>query len=165
MQDCGSNNPRPQPPTGCRTACCVSPRQTFQKDFLCRPNAVCAAFPHKISDDLFTQIRQLIVAQRRQNASNILQISLVCGVRQLLRSYISYPVFNVLCQRYASIDGFRRMLNLTLKQNCLFLYPLSACLGVYSLGGLTVSVQISLGFPRSHTHGILQSSNCYCRAF
>ena len=95
--------------------------------------------PHfliKISDDLFTQIRQLIVAQRRQNASNILQISLVCGVCQLLRSYISYPVFNVLCQRYASIDGFRRMLNLTLKQNCLFLYPLFCLFGGIFLGWL-----------------------------
>ena len=39
-------------------------------------------------------------------------------------------------QRYASIDGFRRMLNLTLKQNCLFLYPLFCLFGGIFLGWL-----------------------------
>ena len=68
--------------------------------------------PHffvKLSDDFFSQIGQFVVTQCRQNASNILQISLVCGVRQLLRSYVSRPMLNVLCQRNASIDGFGRM--------------------------------------------------------
>ena len=74
--------------------------------------------PHflvKIPDNLFTQIGQFIVAQRRQNAPNILQISLVCRVRQLLRSYVSRPMLDVLCQCNASVDGFRCMLNLALK--------------------------------------------------
>ncbi len=95
--------------------------------------------PHfliKISDDLFTQIRQLIVAQRRQDASNVLQISLVCRIRQLLRSYISHPVFDVLCQRNAAVDGFGGMLNLTLKQNRLLLYPLFRLLWRILLGWL-----------------------------
>ena len=47
MRDCGSNNPRPQPPTGCRTACCVNLRLTSRIDFLCRPDAACAAFLRK----------------------------------------------------------------------------------------------------------------------
>ena len=42
------NIPRPRPPTGCRTACCVSLRPTSRIDILCRPDAVYAAFLRKI---------------------------------------------------------------------------------------------------------------------
>ena len=47
MRDCGSNNPRPQRLTGYRTACCAGPRPTSRIDFLCRPDAACAAFLRK----------------------------------------------------------------------------------------------------------------------
>ena len=69
------------------------------------------------------QLGELVVAQRRKDAFDVLPVTADGGLRQLAGSDVRQPQVDVFCQREL-LDGLRRVAAVTLKEDCLLVEPL-----------------------------------------
>lgn len=83
------------------------------------------------------QLGELVVAQRRKDAFDVLPVAADGGLRQLAGGDVCQPQVDVFCQREL-LDRLRRVAAFTLKEDCLLVEPFFTCLGVSSSGGWTV---------------------------
>lgn len=91
----------------------------------------------EISEVFRPQLGELVVAQRRKDALDVLPVTADGGLRQLAGCNRLQPQVDVFCQREL-LDGLRRVAAFPLKEDCLLVEPFFTCLGVSSSGGWTV---------------------------
>lgn len=70
-----------------------------------------------------TQIGELVVPQRREDAFDVLPVTADGGLRQLAGGDVCQPQVDVFCQREL-LDGLRRVAAVTFKEDGLFVEPL-----------------------------------------
>ena len=69
------------------------------------------------------QLGELVVAQRRKDAFDVLPVAADGGLRQLAGRDVRQPQVDVFCQREL-LDGLRRVAAVTFKEDSLFVEPL-----------------------------------------
>lgn len=69
------------------------------------------------------QLGELVVAQRRKDAFDVLPVAADGGLRQLAGGDVCQPQVDVFCQREL-LDGLRRVAAVTFKEDSLFVEPL-----------------------------------------
>ena len=69
------------------------------------------------------QLGELVVAQRREDAFDVLPVAADGGLRQLAGGDVRQPQVDVFCQREL-LDGLRRVAAVTFKEDSLFVEPL-----------------------------------------